>query len=233
MNEMMVASAKGVVNGIVNEAIQSLKNDELRTCSENIVFAMANAQKSLFVVAMNLKAIKDGKLYEKDGYKKFNEFCEDVLNYKHAMCNNLVRIADRFLETNENGGIYSIITHDDCDYSVSQLQEVLKVDNDVVIEMDENGEIAPDMTTKEIRAAVKKRESVDEEIDETDENVSRETPNGNETADEVENEFEHVVASVSNGLARLLEIAITGSKEYKKIESFKKWLDKIVTDEID
>jgi len=227
MNEMTVINNTGITS--VNAAIDALKNEELQTRCISIVTCMNAAQKSLFTVAVNLKAIKDGKLYEKDGYKKFNEFCEDVLNYKHAMCNNLVRIADRFLEENERG-IYSIITHDDSDYTVSQLQEVLKVDNDVVIEMDENGEISPEMTTKEIRAAVKARTTDETETDETEttENVSRETNSDSET----ENEFEHIVASVSNDLARLLEMSeITiDSKAVTKVTNFKKWLDSLVTE---
>lgn len=225
MNEMKVVET-GMFE--VNEAIESLTNAELKQRSTAIVNYMNSAQRSLFNVAINLNEIKKNKLYEEDGYKKFNDFCEDVLGYKHAMCNNLVRIAERFLEANDNG-VYSIIVHDDCDYTVSQLQEVLKIDNDTVIEMDENSEIDPSMTTKEIRQAVKKKlgENVDEEVE--TEGTDGETT---ETEPVVENEFEYRIAEVSSQLAFLLEMEeiITDGKAVTKITNFKKWIDSLVTE---
>lgn len=231
MKEINTTEIATTTNAIL--AISEIKDVELRNKSMQIVSYMNSARNSLFYVAKTLNDIKTNKLYEKAGFKKFNDFCEDVLGYKHAMCNNLVRIAERFLDVNEKGEIASIIVHDgDCDYTVSQLQEVLKVDNDIVIEMDENGEISPDMTTKEIRKAVKARttEETADSNEETTESNEEIADGGEDTENNAETPFEHLIASISNGLDELLNTEVIRSNpgSVKKIDTFKTWLDKLV-----
>jgi len=226
MNELMITANVG--------AIAQLPEGELKKECMMIVSCMDEARNSLFNVAVILKDIKDNKRFSTVGYDRFGDFCEDVLGYKHAMVNNLVRIADRFLEASADNPkmISSIIVHDDVDYSVSQLQEVLSVDNEKVIEWDENGVITPDMTTKEIRQVVKAYKETEKEIEEaeteteTAEETEQEVAEPEQEVTEQEIEKEHCIQDALVALESL-KTFITSKKEISRIEKFVEFLNAI------
>ena len=133
----------------------TIKNKSLQSQTNAIRKLMYQMKANMFEIAVRLKAIQDGKLYEADGFEDVQDYAEQVFGYKKSMTYNLLRVADSFI-LKDGRAFKSIIAHDNNDYTVSQLQEVLTIEPVDVITLDKNAVISPDMTTKQIRSQVKK-----------------------------------------------------------------------------
>lgn len=138
----------------VDGATVAIRNGALQAETKRIFGALEDAKNSLFVVAYTMNKINTGKLYAADGFKDIYDYGNVVFGYKRAMVNNLCRVGANYL-VSVNGTIKSLLAHHDDDYSVSQIQEVLPISVEDAKALDKTGAISPDMTTKEIRSAVK------------------------------------------------------------------------------
>lgn len=138
----------------VDGATVAIRNGALQAETNRIFGALEDAKNSLFVVAYTMNKINTGKLYAADGFKDIYDYGNVVFGYKRAMVNNLCRVGANYL-VSDNGTIKSLLAHTDDDYSVSQIQEVLPISVEDAKTLDKTGAINPDMTTKEIRMAVK------------------------------------------------------------------------------
>lgn len=138
----------------VDGATVAIRNGALQAATNRIFSALEDAKNSLFVVAYTMNKINTGKLYVADGFKDIYDYGNVVFGYKRAMVNNLCRVGANYLVW-DNGTIKSLLAHKDDDYSVSQIQEVLPISVEDAKTLDKTGAINPDMTTKEIRTAVK------------------------------------------------------------------------------
>lgn len=139
----------------VNDTSVTIKNKSLQSQTKAIIKLMHQMKSNLFEIAMRLKAIQDGKMYESDGFADVQDYAEQVFGYKKSMTYNLLRVADMYLI--QDGRTYhSLLAHETNDYTVSQLQEVVTIEPAQAKILDANSVISPDMTTKEIRAQVKK-----------------------------------------------------------------------------
>lgn len=138
----------------VDGATIAIRNGALQVETNRIFGALEDAKNSLFVVAYTMNKINTGKLYAADGFKDIYDYGDVVFGYKRAMVNNLCRVGANYL-VSDNGTIKSLLAHNDDDYSVSQIQEVLPISVEDAKTLDKTGAINPNMTTKEIRTAVK------------------------------------------------------------------------------
>lgn len=137
----------------VDGAAITIKNAALRTETKRIIDALNDAKNSLYTVAFTLNKINDGKLYAADGFADIYDYGNTVFGYKRAMVNNMIRVGANYL-TSDGKGVKSLMAHSDSDYSVSQMQELLTIPVDDAKQLDADGKINPDMTTKEIRNVV-------------------------------------------------------------------------------
>lgn len=142
------------ISSKVDGATVAIRNGALQAETNRIFGALEDAKNSLFVVAYTMNKINTGKLYAADGFKDIYDYGNVVFGYKRAMVNNLCRVGANYL-VSDNGTIKSLLAHNDDDYSVSQIQEVLPISVEDAKTLDKTGAINPDMTTKEIRTAVK------------------------------------------------------------------------------
>lgn len=211
------------------------KNYKLKQQTKAIEKLMLNTKRSMFEIAIRLSVIQSDKLYEADGFKDVFDYADKVLSYKKNMVYKMVTVADKFIEESADGkGYISIITHDDSDYTVSQLIELNSLDNDTVIKLDENEVIEPDMTTKEIREVVKEYKNgiIDEEGNEIKSETEVEETEGEESEDgdatEEVDPSVNAIRAIISGLTVLT--ADERFTEYK--EDFKKWLAEIMSIEI-
>lgn len=139
----------------VNDPSVTIKNKSLQSQTKAIIKLMYQMKANMFEIAMRLKAIQDGKMYESDGFEDVQDYAQQVFGYKKSMTYNLLRVADMYLI--QDGRTYhSLLAHENNDYTVSQLQEVVTIEPSQAKILDANAVISPDMTTKEIRAQVKK-----------------------------------------------------------------------------
>lgn len=139
---------------IVNPVtLDTLKNKKLVAACKRIEKASDDTRKALFRIAYELRRIDANKLYADDGYKNISDCAEKLFGYKKAMTNNLVRIAENYMDA---AGALTLPTGEGAkDWTVGQLQELLKLSPEVVRELVASGTIHSGMTSKAIRQAVK------------------------------------------------------------------------------
>lgn len=225
-NEIMVTLESGIATAAPRA---TFKNEQLQAHTTAIFELMNATKRNMFEIAARLLVIRNENLFEADGYKDVFDYAAKVLDYKRNFVYKLTAAAEKFIEQNANGnGYVSIIVHDDSDYTVSQLVELNSLENDTVIELDENGVIAPEMSTKEIREVVKdfknnvidakgnRNETADEES--TDEESATETDN--ETVDDCAVAIVSIMTACDTLLAD--ERIIANVNFAKKVKAFKK-----------
>ena len=134
--------------------MDNLVNERLREQTAKITSLLDGAKYNLYEVAMRLLVIQDEELYKDDGFTNVYEYTKKVFGYGKNMTYKMITTAKTLVE--QKGEQYrSIICHDDCDYSMSQLFELGTLAPKEVVELDAEGAITPSMTTKEIREVVK------------------------------------------------------------------------------
>ncbi len=129
-----------------------IRNYRLFQATQEIFRLNSAAKKDMFRIAIILLKIQSEKLYEEGGYTNIYEYGDKVLGYKKAMTNNLVRIAGQYINRKS---MKSILATEKCDYSISQLQELLIITPEESKQLSEAGIITPSMSSKSIREAVK------------------------------------------------------------------------------
>lgn len=143
----------------------SLKNKKLITHTRAIEKLMTATKRNMFEISARLLVIRNENLFVDDGFKDVFDYAGKLFGYKKNMVYKLTTTAEKFIEQNPQGkGYVSILTHDDEDYTVSQLIELNSIEPDEAIKLDEQEVINPSMSTKEIREVVKsyKKGEIDE-----------------------------------------------------------------------
>lgn len=137
----------------------------LANTTDKINKLQVNMKKSLLAIAKLLSDIKAEDV-KKAGFKNTAHYAEVVFGYKKAMTSNLIRIGSQYVVHDKNK-YYTILEDNGNDFTVSQLQECLKLEVPTLQELVEEKTITADMTCKEIREVVK--ELTTEPVEETEE----------------------------------------------------------------
>ena len=155
--------------------MDNLVNERLREQTAKITSLLDGAKYNLYEVAMRLLVIQDEELYKDDGFVNIYDYTKKVFGYGKNMTYKMITTAKTLVE--QKGEEYrSIICHDDCDYSMSQLFELGTLAPKEVVELDADGAISPSMTTKQIREVVKDtKEMMKKEADGEEEPTEGET----------------------------------------------------------
>lgn len=142
-------------NEIITNNHFMFKNEELNKLSEQIASYNGNINAStdahmmtvsnnLCKIAYVMAEIDSKELYKEDGFKSAAEYAMETFEYKKSQAFNLVRVGKKFgtklLET---------------EYNFTQLVEALPMGAEKFAELDESGEITPDMKATEIREIAK------------------------------------------------------------------------------
>lgn len=142
-------------NEITTNTQFMFKNEELNKLSEQIASYNCNINASteshiatvsnnLCKIAYVMAEIDNKELYKEDGFKSAAEYAMETFEYKKSQAFNLVRVGKKFgaklLET---------------EYNFTQLVEALPMGVEKFTELDESGEINPDMKATEIREIAK------------------------------------------------------------------------------
>ena len=144
-----------IENGIhLDIKMDNLVNERLKEHTARITSLLDGAKYNLYEVAMHLMVIKKEELYKDDGFTDVYEYAKKVFGYGKNMIYKMIVVAENLIE--QKGDEYrSILAHDDCDYSMSQLFEMGKVSPTTLVELDADEAIKPSMSTKEIREVIK------------------------------------------------------------------------------
>ena len=142
-----------------------LKNKKLASHTKAIEKLMTATKRNMFEISARLLVIRNENLFEDDGFKDVFDYANQLFGYKKNMVYKLTTAAEKFIEQSPQGkGYVSILTHENEDYTVSQLIELNAIEPDTAVKLDELEVISPQMTTKEIREVVKayKKGEIDE-----------------------------------------------------------------------
>lgn len=153
-NELMEVMETAIVVG--GNIEHTLKNYKLRQHTKAIEKLMTATKRNMFEISARLLVIRNENLFEDDGFKDVFDYAEKSFGYKKNMVYKLTTAAEKFIEQSPTGkGYVSILTHENEDYTVSQLIELNTIEPDTAAKLDELEVISPSMTTKEIREVVK------------------------------------------------------------------------------
>lgn len=159
--------------------MDNLVNERLREQTAKITSLLDGAKYNLYEVAMRLLVIKKEELYKDDGFTNVYDYTKKMFGYGKNMAYKMITTAEALVEEkmlDENKVEYrSIICHDDCDYSMSQLFELGTLAPKEVVALDADGAINPSMTTKEIREVVKETKEEKKEAESEEEPTEGET----------------------------------------------------------
>ena len=231
-NEIMETIETAIVLNANREV--GLKNKKLASHTRAIEKLMTDTKRNMFEISARLLVIRNENLFEDDGFKNVFDYAERLFGYKKNMVYKLTTAAEKFIEQSPQGkGYVSILTHDDADYTVSQLIELNTIEPDTAVKLDELQVITPQMTTKEIREVVKayKRGEIDEDGNfkkvEEDE-VEAEADDAEAEAEEVDETAKAIIAIKSN-----IEVLLADERFIKnpiaisKLNEFTKFLDSV------
>lgn len=207
-----------------------LKNKKLISHTKAIEKLMTATKRNMFEISARLLVIRNENLFEEDGFKDVFDYAGKMFGYKKNMVYKLTTAAEKFIEQNPQGkGYVSILTHDNEDYTVSQLIELNSIEPDVAIKLDEQEVINPSMSTKEIREVVKayKKGEIDEsgnfqkveEVEEVEKEAEKEAVD--ETA--------KLIIQTANNISTILEDEriIKDTMKVSKLQEIRDFLNSI------
>lgn len=181
-----VIDEQGTVLTYADENGQYQLSKSLANTTDKINKLQLNMKKSLLAIAKILSDIKAEDV-KKAGFKNTAHYAEVVFGYKKAMTSNLIRIGAQYVVHDKNK-YYTILENEGSDFTVSQLQECLKLDVATVQELVEEKTITTDMTCKEIRDVVKEltTDTVEKkDVEETEESEETEEVEESEESEDL------------------------------------------------
>ena len=155
----------------INVTEQKFEVVDLASCTKTINNLKALGNVSTLAIAKALFIIEDNNFLMnetgKDGNSTTNiyEYAKENFDYSRPTVSNMLRVARKFLTDDR----YDLWTK----YSYGALLEMCTIEYDEIVELVNNGDINPSMTTKEIRDLLKKLYR-NEETEETEETETRE-----------------------------------------------------------
>ena len=206
-----VIDEQGTVLTYSDENGQYQLSKSLANTTDKINKLQLNMKKSLLAIAKILSDIKSEDV-KKAGFKNVAHYAGVVFGYKKAMTSNLIRIGTQYVIHDKNK-YYTILENDGSDFTVSQLQECLKLDVATVQDLVEEKTITADMTCKEIRDVVKELTTETVEKEETEETEETE-----ENFIETEETEENFIESFEKSIEKFKKDCDIFIKECEKIE---------------
>ena len=207
---------------ITSQSDLHFTNKKLAQHTKAIEKLMTATKRNMFEISARLLVIRNEDLFADDGFKDVFDYAEKMFGYKKNMVYKLTTAAEKFIEANPQGkGYVSILTHDNADYTVSQLIELNSLEPDTAVELDKKNIISPDMSTKEIREKVKAYKSGI-----IDENGNAEETEGEESGDDNadKSKTEKLIETVLKNLDKLSAVAWHDEATGEEIEKFKAFI---------
>lgn len=139
-----------------NYNAKEMKSAKLRKATENINKIGAEFRKNYFKVASIIARVEADRAYEEDGFKTVHEWTETCFGIKRSVSYSLLRIGkeDTLEVLDDKGRVvdYTSKLHDvnGDGFSVTQLERMASLEDEVKKGLINDGVITADMTCKEI-----------------------------------------------------------------------------------
>lgn len=188
--------------------IPTLSNNTLKTATETIINELKTQEKAGLKIAFVMACIDKQELYADDGFKSAADYGMKVFGWKKSQAYAYIKAGNKFLD--ENG---VTLLPADGEYTISQLVPLLPLPLDETQTMNEQKEITPSMTIKEIKEAVKKHTKPEEEEPEED-GPEEEEEEPAEIETDKDDPDEMAIIEVSSALSSLAERISENPKNY-------------------
>ena len=155
--------AKEVIKNEDVEVVEYSKKEveALERTTKRIKENLLQGKKAIYNIALQLAKVEKNELYKAGGYKSVTEYAQKELELGKATVSNYIRVANRFLETNNNGTFAGISLNDTAkeidsksEYPLTTLTELLVLDDEKVKQITDDGEIDSSMNQKQVRKVV-------------------------------------------------------------------------------
>lgn len=165
----------------------SFTNKELQNASMAIFKIAENIRTRWFEIAAIVAMVDSKELYKDDGFASVHEWVSKTFAFAKTTSYELLKIGKEYVREvyNKAGKVVgyecNLVPEGADNFSSTQVRKLLPVGHELAVELVEEGEITPDMTTAKIAKIVKAHTSPD--------TAPEEEPN---TADEEADNAEHV-----------------------------------------
>lgn len=133
-------------------------------------------RRNLLEVAAVVAAVDEAEAYKDDGFQTVHEWTAEAFGFKKSSSYNMLRVGGEFL-TIQNGKVMGsnlLDSYENGDFNATQLVEMLPLGQPVAREAVQSGTISPDMTVKEVRAAVRELTRDPEEVEDEEQEAQTE-----------------------------------------------------------
>lgn len=177
------------------EVITEIDKKNYNQCIEKIGTLLTGVAKSYLMIGVQLKRIRDKKLFNVEGYKNVYELASEKFGMGKTTCGNAINVVERFCT--EKG----VLKEEYKAFSFTQLVEMLPLEDD---QLKDVGEM---MSAKEIRE-LKKDKNDKKEKKEKKESSSSQLEN------DAEESTEEVVPTLTVEKNLIKALKATGCKEF-------------------
>ena len=139
------------------ETFYTVKSASLDTCTKQIRNNLTGIVKNFVKIGYLLNVIRQNEFY-KESYKDIYDYAKKELGMSKTNVKNFTNIVLRFGKRNADGQITNELQDQYCEYTSSQLVELLSLPEE------KHKEVTPDMTVKQIREKKSENEPTDEDI---------------------------------------------------------------------
>lgn len=231
-NELITTIESAIVLNVNRES--GLKNKKLASHTRAIEKLMTATKRNMFEISARLLVIRNEDLFVDDGFKDVFDYAEQLFGYKKNMVYKLTTAAEKFIEQSPQGkGYVSILTHENEDYTVSQLIELNSIEPDTAVKLDQLEVISPQMSTKEIREVVKayKKGEIDEDgnFKSVNEDEADEAAESGDSDEEAVDETAKLIIATADNIGKILEDEriIKDTMTVSKLQEIRKFLNTI------
>ena len=132
---------------------QKFENKDLQKVTNEIQRVGVSIRQNFYKLAGLLKRVETERLYVDDGFMSVSEYAEKTFGIKKTTTYNLLKIAGSYLN---NTGKESNLPHNGTkDYSSSQLNVLLPLDENTVRQLANDGDIYPEMSIRDMKKVIK------------------------------------------------------------------------------
>lgn len=141
----------------VEETFYTVKSASLDSCTKQIKNNLTGIVKNFVKIGYLLNVVRQNEFY-KESYKDIYDYAKKELGMSKTNVKNFTSIVIRFGKRNAEGQITNELQDQYCEYSSSQLVELLSLPEE------KHKEVTPDMTVKQIRDKKSENEPTEEDI---------------------------------------------------------------------
>lgn len=157
----------------------NIKDPRLLEITEHIYKMIGGINENCFMIAVLVAEVEDQNLLYNDDFYDICDYVKKCFGFEKTTAYNLLKIGREYLGTCEDGRIKTLLSHNERDFSISQVVKMLPLGIEKAKELTRDEVITPDMSCRQIEKVVRqniKRMIIDnsdddiiEEVDDVDE----------------------------------------------------------------